>query len=376
MSTIAVLDHKACTGCGVCANVCPNSSIKMRPDNKGFLYPHVEDTCLKCGKCVQHCPVLSGVYDTQNRKTPELYAAWSLDISVRYHSTSGGIFTELARQILREHGFVAGAAYTDNHMAEHRLINSEADIPLLRQSKYVQSTTSDIYKKVASALQKQTPVLFAGTPCQCGALTAMLGREYDNLYLCDFICRGVNAPFVYRKYLDELEQKYQSKVKTVRFKDKKYGWNRFGTKIIFENGQEYFEDRDTDPFMYGYIKKDLNLYIRSSCSQCKFKGISRPVDLTLGDFWGVKLEHSSDDMKQGVSALFIQSEKGKKLIEVISKNLYLEKKQLEEVLPGNRCIYESILCDERIYQDFWKAFEQDNKFISLMNIYMNGDYYG
>ncbi len=30
-----------CTGCGACSKVCPSSAIKMREDEKGFLYPEI-----------------------------------------------------------------------------------------------------------------------------------------------------------------------------------------------------------------------------------------------------------------------------------------------------------------------------------------------
>jgi hypothetical protein len=73
-------------------------------------------------------------------------------------------------------------------------------------------------------------VLFAGTPCQCAALEHYLKKTYADLILCDFICRGVNSPLVYRKYLDDLEIKYGSQVKQIWFKNKTYSWQRFCTK--------------------------------------------------------------------------------------------------------------------------------------------------
>lgn len=57
-----------------------------------------------------------------------------------------------------------------------------------------------------------------GTPCQCVALSKFLGGDNEKLTLCDFICRGVNAPNAYMAYLQELEERYQSEIQKVWFK--------------------------------------------------------------------------------------------------------------------------------------------------------------
>lgn len=66
---------------------------------------------------------------------------------------------------------------------------------------------------------------------------------------------GTNSPKVYRKFLETLKEKYNSKVKKVWFKNKTYGWNLFSTKVEFENGKSYLKDRKHDYFMRGYIGK-------------------------------------------------------------------------------------------------------------------------
>lgn len=113
-------------------------------------------------------------------------------------------------------------------------------------SKYFQSDTAGIYKRVLELLKRNERVLFCGTPCQVAALRAYLGREYENLYLLDFICKGINSPKAYIAYIEELEQKYKSTVKCVRQKSKKTGWQSLATNIIFENNKEYHKDRYTD----------------------------------------------------------------------------------------------------------------------------------
>lgn len=78
--------------------------------------------------------------------------------------------------------------------------------------------------------------------------------------LCDFICRGVNAPNAYMAYLQELEERYQSEIQKVWFKNKKHGWNHFGTKIIFANGEEYYAQRMMIRLCTGTLKRTEFVY--------------------------------------------------------------------------------------------------------------------
>ena len=349
IDTVEQLEKEQCTGCGSCSNACPSICISMEPDRKGFLYPKIDTKkCIRCHKCVSVCPMLNENGYGANQKEPEVYAAWSTDEEIRYNSTSGGIFSELAKLIISRGGCVAGAKYTEEFLVEHELIERIEDIEILRQSKYVQSNSKNIYAQVKEQLSRGREVLFVGTPCQCAGLQKLLGKEEPRLILCDFICRGVNSSLVFRKYLDELEMTYSSKVKQVWFKNKTYGWNQFGTKIIFENGKEYFGSRYEDDFMYGFIRKELNLYMRPSCSRCKCKGIKRPVDITLGDFWGKK---DNDERDLGISAVLLNTEKGRKYFGLI-KSIIRRKEKVESVIRGNCCLQNNAISS--IYsKQFW-----------------------
>ena len=43
-----------CTGCGICANVCPHGAIVM-PREMAYPQP-VDGRCVGCMDCVQQCP--------------------------------------------------------------------------------------------------------------------------------------------------------------------------------------------------------------------------------------------------------------------------------------------------------------------------------
>jgi len=45
---------EACTGCGICFDVCPEAAIRM---TREMAYPRsVEGRCIGCLECVQECP--------------------------------------------------------------------------------------------------------------------------------------------------------------------------------------------------------------------------------------------------------------------------------------------------------------------------------
>ena len=89
---IASIEKNKCTGCKLCADVCPHSAIYFEIDDYGFWYPKVnKELCIECGLCIKKCPSLN--QDFYKRKDePQVYAAWSKDYEVRCNSTSGGVF--------------------------------------------------------------------------------------------------------------------------------------------------------------------------------------------------------------------------------------------------------------------------------------------
>lgn len=343
MGSLPGMKKTECCGCEVCVNICKNNAIKMKMDKEGFYYPEIfKDRCVSCGLCQSVCPEMSPA-KTTNIENPSVYAGWSINEEIRLNSTSGGIFSELARLILSKGGYVCGAVYNEEQMVEHFVARREEDLKRIRQSKYVQSRMNNIYRELGSILKNGESLLFCGSTCQCAALKNYLDKEKisrEKLVLADFICRGANSPKVYRKFLDELEQEYDSKIRTVWFKNKTYGWNRFSTKIEFENGESYLEDRFNDVYIRGYIEKDL--YMRPSCTECRYKGFPRVSDVTLADFWGVQLKDRQEESDKGTSMIVINSDKGSKLFELLKQYIFFEQKTLFEAESGNFCMYNSV----------------------------------
>lgn len=334
------LEKSKCTGCKMCGDICTQDAISFQTDKEGFWYPKVDEKkCVKCGLCIKKCPSMN-VDKMKEMKMPMVYSAWSKDGKTRHESTSGGVFFEIAKIFIEKGGVVAGARYgKDWKSAEHFLAYNLAGLEQLRGSKYFQSDTAGIYKTIKKAVEGGKDVLFCGTPCQNAALAMYMGTEYTNLYYMDFICRSINSPLAFEKYITELEEIYGAEVIKVHLKNKKNGWQSLASQVCFSNGKESLKDKKQDWWVKGFINNDL--YTRESCYNCQYRTLPRKVaDITVGDFWGITGE-SDYDMFQGISVVLLNSEKGMELFEQAKNSLYVKKKKIEEVLPGNPALLDS-----------------------------------
>jgi len=215
---------------------------------------------------------------------------------------------------------------------------------VLRQSKYVQSEIGDIYSKISSQLSEGKRVLFCGTPCQCAGLYALSRRNRqvaDNLVIVDFICNSVPSPWAYRAWLEEIEKEYGDKIKNVNFRNKEHSWEKFGARIDFENKPEYYlKNHHEDPFYIGFLK--YKLFLRPSCSRCRFKGRSRFSDLTLGDAWGMAFHDEKQSRDHGVSVVIVNTQRGEMILEKVKPRVFLEKHAYQEIAKGNAQFLNSI----------------------------------
>lgn len=340
---IEIKDKIDCCGCNACGDICPKDCITFKTDIEGFWYPEVDmDKCINCHLCEKVCPNIHYKELKKNEfKESECYAAINKNIEVRFDSTSGGIFSALAMGIYKQGGYVGGAIFDDQWMVDQYISKEKSDLDRLRSSKYLQSDANGFYKRVAELVKAGEKVLVCGTPCQMAALRRFLRKDYDNLIIVDFICRGINSRKVFRKYLDYLELKYQSKVTYFKAKNKELGWRELTSKVMFENGKVLYDTRDTSYFTTGYLQ--TGVYCRPSCYDCKFRGFPRIADITIADYWGAeKTVGKNLDNDLGTSLVMINNNKGKTYYESIKKNLNDVRIPFESILRGNPALTTSL----------------------------------
>lgn len=356
------LKKEQCSGCHACYNICPKSCIKMYSDSEGFLYPEIDyGICIDCGLCKKVCPAYN---EYKGNPKGEAYACVNKDDDIRLSSSSGGIFTLLAENILNKNGVVFGAAFDVNFNVGHICVTSCDELSALRGSKYVQSTVCDAFSKAKKILDDGRPVLFTGTPCQISGLKTYLGRDYDNLISQDIICHGSPSPKIWQKYLDYCK-KGTSEVDSVCFRDKAKGWNNYSVLIRFSNGSERTNVFSKDLYMKAFLS---NLSLRPSCYNCKSKSVERESDITLADFWGVKSIAPEIFDDKGTSLVLINSPKGKRIFEEIKNDIKYMNADFDSAVKYNT----SVSVSAKMPKNRNKFFENADKtdFSKLVKRYL------
>lgn len=305
---------KDCVGCTACAAVCPKHCIEIYKDPDGFAYPRFTalTVCADCRLCESVCPIVAFSKPTQRKSTA--YAAYSANDSLRFESTSGGIFSELALRILRMGGAVYGARYTDDFKIAYCRVENEDELALLRGAKYAEAELGDTFADVKRQLESGRAVLFSGTPCRVFALRSFLRRDYDTLFLVDFVCHSIPSPTAFEKYIEYRAATDAPGImpKRIELRSKSTGWSRFSYSSIFEygDGTVYRKNGLDDPYIKLFLSGGIS---RPSCASCRFKGYSRVSDITLGDFWGIWDIAPEMDDNGGTSVVLVHSEKGHRM---------------------------------------------------------------
>lgn len=316
-------ERDLCSGCAACSIVCPRCAIEMAPDVEGFRYPILNvSKCIDCGLCNRVCPSL---HPDAERLPVSVFAAQAKDDGLRMESSSGGIFSLLARQVLANGGVVYGAAVrlTDGKVV-HQSAETEYELFALRGSKYVQSDVGNVYIKAKEQVMSGRSVLFSGTPCQIAAFRRVLGCDRENLLCVEVICHGVPSPLAWEKFLENrLTEQNQGRdsardegppIKRISFRRKNCGWKRYSLSLRFANDREYLKDLQHDTFLRGFLNE---LYNRPSCHRCSLRGLCSGADITLGDFWKVGQWIAGIDDDHGTSLVLINTERGKRAFDSV-----------------------------------------------------------
>lgn len=134
MIHVGLLSKEKCCGCTACYSICTRGAISMKRDEQGFSYPEIdENLCTQCGLCVRTCPSLSPKF----YKSIKCFGAKHINKQEQLSSTSGGFAAALSDYVIGKGGVVYGVALDDVKYVRTVRINSRADLPKLKGSKYV-----------------------------------------------------------------------------------------------------------------------------------------------------------------------------------------------------------------------------------------------
>lgn len=306
-----------CYGCMACLNICPVSAIDYYNSLKNGNLINIDSaTCIKCGKCEKVCPITNDEYYSQD--VLQGFWGFSNDDQIRFNSSSGGIFAEIANHVLKKHGVVFGTIFDNRDKSIHYVSTDEVELKTIMKSKYAESCIGNIYLKIRNNLEKNRMVLFCGTPCHVnGLLNYLNGKDLANLLTIDFLCHGVPSSKLLYDTLIEFEEKY-GKISNIDFRPKEFGWSKKTLKIFFEDGRIKVKNSS-------YLSAFFNNYsLKNSCYSCKYRNGSA-ADITIGDFNGYRDYDSSINDEKGLSLIFTRSIKGQKWFDLVKNHITYNK---------------------------------------------------
>lgn len=339
-----------CVGCKACENVCPVQAIVMKRNQEGFEYPEIlEERCIKCKKCEMVCPALQ---KEDKERLEKIYAARCNDKKILLESSSGGVFSILAKNTLQLNGVVYGSVFSKDYrkVMYTRAVNLK-DIEPMRGSKYVESfITQELIGQFIQDVNSGKKVLFTGTGCQISGLQNICRSKRINtqnvIWVDFYVCSGKVSSLLWEAECDKISKK--GKLQQVNFRSKKRGWQNFSIDLKIDN-KHYYKDFLLHPWSK-FLGSSYSR--RKSCLQCKYSQKDSKADISIGDFWNAKVLPKNWNDNLGVSIVSVNTQNGFKFFEELTGIEY-QKVELEREKFSKENESES----ER--EAFWRTYYEE-----------------
>ena len=316
-----IFDAKVCSGCGLCAGICPVNCLQIY---NGFGKID-EDKCISCGLCYFICPrsylPVKTLHLYQDNATDikeysnigpylEVYSARTKIKTISEVCQDGGLSSTCLHYLFDKNqiDFAVGAKMSNTPWRpESLLLKNKEDIITTAGTKYVNNANLQILNQKEL---KDKKLAVVGVPCQ---MQALLKSNIYNIgfpsinnveYKIGIFCM---ESFSYESILKICE------VLKVDVKDVK--------KMDINKGK-FFVYTIKDEELSVPIKEISHL-AREDCEVC-FDLTSESADISIG----------SIGSPSGWNTVVIRNEKGKKLYEELIANNLIESKNIEDVKPG------------------------------------------
>jgi coenzyme F420 hydrogenase subunit beta len=309
-----------CTGCGVCAAVCPIDDVitMITDDKKGVHQSSVNlDTCTDCTLCLMSCPPLTWSNEKKTTQYNELvgdyitsYAAYSNDEEIRMASASGGFITSFLIYLL-ENKLIQGALVvkrdTINPLISKPFIATTAEeIINAKGSKYSPVKFDDILKEIIEGDYKDLAVV--GLPCHIeGIAKACQRRKKLNRkikYKISIVCGQAPSFLAY----DYIAKKLDIKTKEILdIQNRGGGWPGF---MQIKTKDKEIKVPYGSKYSMGMVLSSP-LFTPLACQMC-VDGVGFEADISVGDAW---LDKYLAD-KKGINLILV---KNPDLVDIIEK---------------------------------------------------------
>lgn len=304
----------------------------MREDSIGIVYPEVDGAnCVECHLCEKSCPVIN---KADGNKPFFVYAAWSNNEQERATSASGGIAAEMYKYAINQGFNVVGVSQNEDFSVTHKIVKNINGLAQFKNSRYAFSDAYETFIHIDKALKGGEKVFFVGLPCQAAALRKIY-KDNQNLVLADVVCHGTTPLSYLKQHIADLENKAGKKAATMSFRDPDFYTYTFTFTLYDADGERFYAKRtkDGDTYQIGYHR---GISYRENCYHCPFTEY-RVADITLADYSGLGAKIPYQLPKLKVSALLINTEKGKLFTDkfIATGAVHTDERPVNEAVEGN-----------------------------------------
>jgi len=321
-----------CVSCEICLAVCVKGAITIEHRYGQFIPMVDENKCVKCGLCLEICPGID--IDPYGLRYEEIsdsmfdgpylesYTAYSKNLGIRQHSTSGGLITSLVIELIKKNEFDAAFVLPfDTFTGKPARLEAATEISRIlgsAKSKYVPVSIYNVI--VALTKRPDLRYIIVGTPCQILGIKKLLKKskisEKTLLFLGLFCNATLNFNVI--RYFEDMYRMPGEKLVKFDFRTKdKYGWPG-NSKACFDSGRELIIDRSVRMRLVDYFSL-------KRCLFCTDK-LNKMADISFGDCY---IERKDDFY--GKSSVIVRTQKGKTIFDEYSTLFDLKEENIEEI---------------------------------------------
>jgi coenzyme F420 hydrogenase subunit beta len=324
-----------CLGCGLCASVAGQDSVRMRLRSDGFVVPEpVDETAASVAGLRSFCPGISVELKQPLKNSRErlygpfrdLKVAYADDPVIRHKGSSGGVLTALLCGLI-ERGKVEGVLQ----------IGMNRDDPT-RSSAHFSTTVEQVISNAGSRygpasllenlmqlLDKYSKVAIVGKPCDIVAVRRFLEAypQYNERIYCtlSFMCMGLPSQNATSRLIQRLGIGKEGDVKSLVYRGS--GWPGLATAVD-SSGQQHTCSYSES---WGDI---LGRDVHFRCKICP-DGWGSFADISAGDAWHTDGHKPLFDERPGRSVLFVRTERGRDVLVDCAGKIVCEEYNVDEL---------------------------------------------
>lgn len=357
-----IKEANLCISCGVCAANCPKNCISYKLNNRMYL-PEINGDCIMCGKCTKVCPSVDMKYDVNNNEIESyvlgdyksIFCAKSRNLNLRKNSTSGGVVTQLVKNLLESEAYESAFlvdGYDYHQQIFTKRYKSGDDLTESAGSRYLTVSHTEAVRYIIEHPDEK--VIIVATGCAVDAILKTINvnkLKRDNYLIIGLFC-DKTMHYGVVEYFDNHKDNNGKTVNNLYFRTKKDGKWPGKVRITYTDGSEI-----TLP---SSARKNLKEYfVPERCLYCLDK-LNKAGDISVGDNY---IKKNADEF--GVSSVIIRTSIGESAWNLCADKFDYHDDDLNEFLKSQHVTVRSMNIDfgkiKGLYQCKETALKQNIK---------------